>query len=153
MKKILAVLSICLLAGCTKEYKRSDIEDYVKKNLELKGFRVSSSYETIEDDEGYKDRLWTVTEEDGTVFYVLDDYGWGMESVSNWLHDDWNAVHLIQLYEQTDHSRIELESGRKELHYAQLAGTFRNRKELSELCEELQELNEQLALLVKLGKV
>lgn len=141
MKKTMVLLCALLLAGCTKEYKKSDIEEYVRKNLGLSGFRVSSSYETLEDEEGYKDRLWTVTEQDGTVFGVLDDYGWGMESVSNWLHDDRNAVRLIQLYEQTDHDRIELEAGRAELHYAQLTGTFRSRSELRALFEELQALD------------
>ena len=43
MKKTMVLLCALLLAGCTKEYKKSDIEENVRKNLGLSGVRVSSS--------------------------------------------------------------------------------------------------------------
>ena len=63
-----------LLTACTEKYGRDDIRKYVRDELGLKDFTVSRTCADIIDDEGYTDHLWEVTESDGTVFYVLDDY-------------------------------------------------------------------------------
>ena len=103
-----AAVSIVIgAAGCTKDYGRNDISDYVKETCGIRRFNVSRTSEKITSDKDeYTDYLWTVTEPDGTVFHVLDDYHWGMEALVNTLKTDYFDVHLINAYPQLPHNRL-----------------------------------------------
>ena len=78
---LLVALTGVITTGCVTEYDRDDIAEYVR-GLGVDGV-VSDSYTVVEDEKGYDDRYWTVTLDNGLTFHVIDDYGWGMESVSN----------------------------------------------------------------------
>ena len=128
--------------GCTKDYGRNDISDFVKETCGIRKFTVSKSSEKITSDEDeYTDYLWTVTEPDGTVFHVLDDYHWGMEALVNTLKTDYFDVHLIRSYPQLPHNRIELEYELQNgLYWARLTGSFSSREELLNEPQELEEI-------------
>ena len=138
-----AAVSIVIgAAGCTKDYGRDDISDFVKETCGIRRFNVSKTSEKITSDEDeYTDYLWTVTEPDGTVFHVLDDYHWGMEALVNTLKTDYFDVHLIDAYPQLHHNRLELEHDLKNgLYYAALNGSFSTRRELLEEFQELEDI-------------
>ena len=136
-----AVLAlICCAAGCTKKYGREEIGQYVKDRYGIREFRVSKEpQEQHSDSDTYTDYLWTVTEKDGTVFHVLDDYHWGMEALVNTLRDDYPDVHLINAYPDLPHQAISLQKEKyEELYEATLIGSFHDRSELDDLLDELE---------------
>ena len=99
-----------LLTGCVKKYSRGDIGAYAKKMTGRSSLTVSDSYTEIqEDEEGYLDHLWTITdEENGITFHVLDDYYWALEQVENQLLDDYDSSVFLQLLDQ---QKIPKENG------------------------------------------
>lgn len=140
---VFLMLAMVMMTGCTKNYDRSDIKQYVKDELGLKGFSVSKEpTEVTNPDDGYTDYLWEVTESDGTVFYVLDDYYYGMEWVTNSLRNNWNAVHVREYLQQADTSGFEIEEPGEDDLMASVAltGTYRTRKELLETVRRLNDL-------------
>lgn len=141
VKKVLIVfLLLCFLSACTKDYSRSDIKNYVKEELNLTNISVSKTYEEIKDTEGYTDRLWTVVDKKNNItFHVLDDYGWGMESVANNLWNDYdNSVFLKYYSDLTIKDNIELEENNDSgLNYIKLNCTFKNKDELADCYESL----------------
>ena len=98
------------LGGCVKKYSRGDIRSYARKLTGRKNLTVSEGYTEIqEDEEGYLDHLWTVTDEDsGITFHVLDDYYWSLEAVENRLLDDYDSSVFLSLLEN---GRIPQENG------------------------------------------
>ncbi len=145
MRKYSAMILCLLLCGCTKDYGHSDIEDYVRNELGLTGFRVSQEAEEEHSaDDDYTDYLWTVTESDGTVFHVLDDYHWGMEAVTNSLRNDRNDVHKLIFFENTPHGDLAVEDHVSEqLHYVIYTGSFSTRSELNSLVDDLSGMAER----------
>ena len=93
------IASALLLSGCVKKYTRSDIKAYARKITGHRELTVSETYkEILEDEEGYLDHLWTVTdEESGITFHVLDDYYWALEAVENKLLDDYDSAVFLSL--------------------------------------------------------
>ena len=93
-------------------------------------------------DDDYIDHLWEVTEADGTVFYVLDDYYYGMEWVTNSLSNNWNDVHVKEYLDQADTSGFDIDEP-DEQHFmasVELTGTYRTRDELRKTVDRLNEL-------------
>ena len=119
---IAAVTVFGVLSGCTKDYGRNDIGDYVKERCGIRSFKVSKEpAEVTSDEDTYTDYLWTVTEKDGTEFHVLDDYHWGMEALVNSLRTDYFSVHLVRDFSLLPHSALTLVSETEEgLCYATL---------------------------------
>lgn len=138
----LIIIILLSLTACTKKYGRNDVEKYVRDTLGLKGFTVSRTCQDIVDSEGYTDHLWTVTESDGTVFNVLDDYYYSLEWVSNSLRDNWNNVHVRQYLGTADLTGFEIDDPGKEHPMAgvTLTGTYRSRSELHEYANRLNRL-------------
>lgn len=97
---LLALMSV-LLCGCVKKHYQADIKSYVAKKTGRDSLVVSEAYQEIhEDEEGYLDHLWTVTDEGtGMVFHVLDDYYWALEAVNNQLLDDYDSSVFLWLLE------------------------------------------------------
>ena len=96
---MILIASALLLSGCVKKYTRSDIKAYGRKITGHRELTVSETYkEILEDEEGYLDHLWTVTdEESGITFHVLDDYYWALEAVENKLLDDYDSAVFLSL--------------------------------------------------------
>lgn len=103
LRKIVLTVFLCLaagafLAGCTVHYDREDIEEYLVEQYGLTDFRVSDRPRELEGEDGYTDFQWTVTlKENGLQFRVVDNYYWGMESMANYLLDDYEAALLSWL--------------------------------------------------------
>lgn len=96
---LILIASALLLSGCVKKYTRNDIRSYARKITGHRELTVSETYkEILEDEEGYLDHLWTVTdEESGITFHVLDDYYWALEAVENKLLDDYDSAVFLSL--------------------------------------------------------
>jgi len=98
----LLLLTAVLMSGCVRKYTRGDIGSYAKKISRKGSVTVSEGYREIqEDEEGYLDHLWTVTEdESGIKFHVLDDYYWALEEVENQLLNDYASCVFLSLLER-----------------------------------------------------
>ena len=152
-KRILAVLPLVvilliLLSGCVKKYYQSDIKSYAKKLTGRSNLSVSEGYVEIqEDEEGYLDHLWTVTDDDtGMEFHILDDYYWALEEVENRLLDDYDSSVFLWLLEQRKfpmtqglYLRKSEESG---LVNAEVICGFSDEKSMRALYEQLRSLRE-----------
>ena len=160
MKKLLFTMllmtALLSLTSCTKKYDRNDIKEYVREELGLKDFTVSRTCKDIIDDEGYTDHLWEVTESDGTVFYVLDDYYYSLEWVSNSLGNNRNAVRVRQYLRTADLTGFEIDDPGEEYPMAsvELTGTYGSRRELHEYADRLNRLadgcSEDLSILFEI---
>lgn len=136
---------IITLSGCTEEYDRADIIKYVTQNCDIKKFSVSKDYEEVEGDDGYTDKVWTVTVkgDDKLEFVVHDDFHWGMEALVNTLWDDYMYVALVHLYEEYDECELlELHEEKDIRTYAELVGSYDNLEELEALFEEAEDFAE-----------
>jgi len=133
---------VFLSSGCTKNYGRKEISDYVKERCGISSFRVSRDrIELTSEEDSYTDYLWTITENDGTEFYVLDDYHWGMEALVNTLRTDYYDVHLVRDFSKLPHSGIRLASETENgLCHAVLEGDFSTRSELQDELKELADI-------------
>lgn len=146
---VLIVLALAL-GGCVKKYSRGDIKSYAKKIAGHKNIQVSEGYQEIqEDEEGYLDHLWTVTDEDtGITFRVLDDYYWALEEVVNRLLDDYDSAVLLALREEkklpanTGLSVKETENSG--LLQAELICSFKDMDGLNKCCEDLTAVRKAL---------
>ena len=139
--------SLIALSGCTEEYDRADIIKYVTENCGIKKFSVSKDYEEVEGDDGYTDKVWTVTVkgDDELEFVVHDDFHWGMEALVNSLWDDYKYVALVHLYEEYDECELlELNEEKDIRTYAELVGSYDNLNELEALFEEAEEFAEYI---------
>lgn len=135
---------VCSLTGCVKEYEQKDIANYIRDTYDIENFSVSKTYTVVEDTEGYEDRIWTVqmNQEPNLTFRVKDDYGWGMESVSNTLWSDYEEVVLEHLYKKYEGVMNELSFVSKDeesMRRCGFEGTYKNREELRKLHEEMRE--------------
>ena len=100
---VLILLAAALLCqGCVKKYTAGEIKSYASKEAGHNDLTVPNEYrEILEDEEGYLDHLWTVTDNtDGIVFHVLDDYYWAMEEVENRLLNDYDSCVFLSLFER-----------------------------------------------------
>jgi hypothetical protein len=152
VRNVWLFLGICclfLLTGCVTEYTREDIQAYVQESLQLENAQVSRTYEEVKGEDGYTDRLWTVSlPEKDLTFYVLDDYGWGMESVSNYLRDDYRDRALASLSEDfPKFQMLQIETDKWDvLWYSAVTGMYCNQKELRLCCDELHQFQSWLQM-------
>lgn len=92
-----AALALLLsLTACTEDYDRGDILEMAREETGLSRLAISETYEEVTGEDGYTDRLWTLSTREGLVFHMLDDYYWGMESMSNSVRSDYHDVWLAQ---------------------------------------------------------
>ncbi len=98
------VLAFCImsLTGCGKPHTQSDIKDYVSSTCGITAFKVCQSPKETTGEDGYTDYEWTVTEEDGSQFTVIDDYFYGQEWVTHSLRDNRNYLRTKQYLESAD---------------------------------------------------
>ncbi len=132
-----------LLTGCmTKDYGQSDIESFLEKEG-VQQFSLSKEYREQKGDDGYTDKIWDVTAQtpDGgeISFHVIDDYHWGMESLTNYLRTDYEDALLIYCAEKCDaFEQISLETGEAEgMIRAYLVCPYDTRAEIKSGYEEV----------------
>jgi len=141
---IVLCIFMCSLTGCVKEYEQKDIEKYVRDECDLMDFTVSKDYVLVEDSQGHEDYIWTVrmNDEPKLEFRVKDDYGLDMESVSNYLWDDYEEVMLAYLYENYDGTMTALKfvtEDKESMLWSGFEGTYQNREQLRSLFLDMQE--------------
>ena len=147
---LLLAVSAILLGGCVKKYSRNDIRAYARKITGLKNLTVSEQYEEImEDEEGYLDHLWTVTDEDsGITFHILDDYYWALEEVENKLLDDYDSSVFFFLLDKKKippDNRLSLKKTENSgLVQAQLVCSFSDLQGLNNCYEDLRSVRAAL---------
>ena len=96
MKKWILFITLAaaiLAAGCTKDYKDDDIKKYISEEMKLSSFSVIEGPVDFKGEDGYTDRIWTVSTDDfqlgeELVFHVCDDHYWSLEWVANLLTND-----------------------------------------------------------------
>ena len=86
-------LAAIMLSSCTKDYEEEDVIKYIRGELGLSSYSVISGPEEVKGEDGYTDRIWTVSTKDfdleeELVFHVCDDHYWGLEWVTNRMTDD-----------------------------------------------------------------
>lgn len=151
MNKKLIILFSCLflilLSGCTTvTHSESDVASFLKNKCDITAdFIVSDQYETLIGEDGYEDKLWTVTlADDDITFHVLDDYYYGSEWVTNQLRSDFENVVAEKMY--SSFSSVYLNGGNKPaydgLNGFVLTGSFRSRNELEALLSEYDSFRE-----------
>ena len=87
------LLAASILSACTKDYKEEDVIKYIREEMGLSLYSIISGPEEAEGEDGYTDRIWTVSTKDfdleeELVFHVCDDHYWGLEWVTNRMTDD-----------------------------------------------------------------
>lgn len=87
------LLAASILCACTKDYKEEDVIKYIREEMGLSSYSIISGPEEVEGEDGYTDRIWTVSTKDfdlgkELVFHVCDDHYWGLEWVTNRMTDD-----------------------------------------------------------------
>lgn len=146
-KKLLMCLIILLNVfhvGCVKDYSKEDVANYVKKKYSIKSLKIVSEGIPQEGEDGYTDTLWTIYEEENDVtFHVLDNVTWGMETVTNYLLDDYEDQIFLKYAEENAllEYQVSQENG---LSYASISASFKNRQECKDLVDALKEVYEDL---------
>lgn len=140
------VLGALAAAGCVTDYKRRDIVKYVKEQYGISGFKVGFNRQPLYGADGYIDYLWTVTESDGTVFYVVDDRYYGTEWASNSLTDNRWAIVLKRYIEPNGLPGFEVvpnenPEGWPDMMSFSLRGDYRTRAELGQRVDAINELS------------
>lgn len=146
MKKVFRCLIIILIVlvtcGCVTNYKRSDVIKYVRNELGLKRFNVSSTYKTIEDYDGYNDRYWTIYDRDnGVMFYVRDDYFYQSEMTSNRLINNYYSNYYIKYESKLNINRnlkYELLNSEGPDNEIKLTCSYENKKELGKCFDSMK---------------
>ena len=104
----------------------------------MEDVKVSKERMEFTDEEGYTDYIWEVTAGD-TNFHVLDDYHWGLETLTNHLTDDYKDVMLKAYYDSKILPHFTLDEKEEQgLYSNQLIGKFYTKEELTQLYEELE---------------
>lgn len=138
----IAVVST-LFSGCVTEYDREDIVNEIRENIGVKNAVVSPAYTEFEGEDGYTDRIWTALIPDsGIKFHVIDDYHWGMESVTNYLKNDYDEAVLAYIETQLPKFEyIKTSTYKKDgIFYGEITGKYENLQELKACHEELENI-------------
>lgn len=148
---VIAALIFAVMTGCTTDYNKNDIEEFVSQELHLADFTVSDTYEEFEGDDGYTDRIWTVTDNHSSIaFHVVDDYHWGMESMTNYLWTDYSESVLYNIAENLNGSEVlkfDCTSDENGIFSAKISCSYKNKNELAACAAELKKLQDELEAL------
>ena len=149
MKKVVRVLIVLSLVfitcGCVTNYKRRDIINYVKKEIGIRHFSVSSTYKVFEDEDGYSDRYWAVHDRDNDLdFYVIDDRYYQAEMTSNHLKTDYYDRYYVK-YEKSINKLSNVTYEKIEGYEYELAinlqCTYMNKSELKKCYDAMTNIN------------
>ena len=149
MKRVFkCLIIICLIlitCGCVTNYKRRDIIKYVRNEIGLSRFSVSSTYVTFEDDDGYNDKYWTVYDKNNDVeFYVIDDFFYQSEFTSNRLKTDYYDRYYVKyankINKLSNVTYEKIEGYEHELAIS-LHCNYMNKRELKECYDTISNIN------------
>ena len=82
-------ISLFVLTGCTKKHTVDDIKDYIENEIGITNYKLDKEPTEKQDDDDYTDYYWHVKYKE-IEFDIIDDYYWGMESLTNTLFDNFN---------------------------------------------------------------
>lgn len=140
---ICILFSLCLCA-CTTEYERDDIAQLIKNDMGISDFILSEDYRAVEGEDGYTDKIWSVSIPDsGVEFHIIDDFYWGMEAVTNTLYNDYPRAVLFHVKDKlpkTDYLTIRSETDRYGIFQGSIIGQFENPEELGRCYTELEKM-------------
>lgn len=147
-KKIISYAMVLCIAsmifsGCVTDYEKSDIEKEISENIGVKNAIVFPVYTEFKGEDGYTDRIWTAKIPDsGIEFHVIDDYHWGMESVTNYLKNDYDEAVLAYIETQLPKFEyIKTSTYKKDgIFYGEITGKYENLQELKECHDELENI-------------
>lgn len=103
--------------------------------------RTSESYEEVIGDDGYTDKVWNVTDENGVEYHIIDDYAWRGETLQNSLTDDYEYSVLTKL--EPEHSYEVY--GDISNQYATVVYAFETLDDIDKAIQDLNSLTEQLS--------
>lgn len=90
LKRLFIIGLIVLISGCIEKHDNDDVKLFIATNIGITDYSISNNYTEHVDEDGYKDKLWKVHDNKNDFdFYVIDDYHWGYESVSNSLKSNY----------------------------------------------------------------
>ena len=92
---ILAI-SIITLVGCAKKNERSNVNNYISKEIGISDFELANEAVEKKDDEGYTDYYWHVKYKN-IEFDVVDNYKYVGENLTNSLESDFD-IKVIEYY-------------------------------------------------------
>ena len=94
---IILSIGLFILTGCTKKYVLADIKNYVENNIGIKNYTMKERYTELKGEDGYEDYYWHIRYNQ-IDFDVIDNYYYGMESVSNRLENNFDEKVLDYYY-------------------------------------------------------
>ncbi len=156
LKHKLSFLFICLcctllLSSCSETYEKEDISEYVRNVLGITNFTVSSKPEIYEDEEGYKDEVWTIQDlNNKIVFHVIDDHRWSGQRAVNSLINDYDFAvfnHIQADLTQVEHLELVSQQDDSGSFVGNIIGSFSNSEELEACYNELIELKDSFTTL------
>ena len=136
-------LAAALLAGCTTDYARADIQAMVRDQLGVRGAVVAQDYTALEGEDGYTDRIWKVlVPQTGLQFSIVDDYHWGYETVTNHLWTDYPEAALAHIADQLpETSLLQVETWQTDgICYGQITGSYTDPDSLRQCRQQLVQL-------------
>ena len=140
---ILVAIFFVFVTGCLrnyfqneKEYK-DEIKEYIEEKIGLKKYKLSDNYETVKGEDTYTDKIWTVEDENGIKFHVIDDFYWANVSLSNRLENDYDKTVFLKYYEELDKKdSIKLEDVTE--YTSMLVCSYSNKNELVDCFDSLR---------------
>lgn len=151
MKKLFALLVVCVLlfTACTTDHDQHDIEHFVKTALQIRNFKVSPDVKKYTGEDSYEDEVWTVrVPKTGLEFHVIDDFRWGMESLTNSLRTDYDAAVLDHIKDQLpkfEHLEPVTSHNEAGICSARLMGAYSSKEELYGCWQDLQAMQQAFA--------
>lgn len=94
---LLLFINLVFLTGCAKKQDVRDIKNYIENTIGIRGYTLSNTAEQKNDKDGYTDYYWHVKYK-AIEFDVIDNYYYGMESVTNTLQTDFDQKVLSYYY-------------------------------------------------------
>lgn len=138
---LISLASVFLLAGCSGNTGRGAVESFVKKDLGLKNFEISSEPEEYAGEDSFKDKIWKVTDLDrGFSFEVIEDTYYSVEARRKRIVSNYDA-RFVSEYDKSLPEGVKVSysfESDDEIIIPKLYGSFRNRSELDGLMEDLK---------------
>lgn len=150
-KELLIFLSLTILiigvTGCVKNYSRSDIKRFVRKQYNMRHVEVSKTYEEVNiymdpDYDNYTHKLWTITDKKNDLtFHILDHYEYSNEYThNNLISDYYESLYLKYRSEYGNFKNITIEKDTffEVMNDINLSCTFKDKSGIDECFNELK---------------
>ena len=150
LKKILPIFLVLILLGCAKDYKKSDIQKYVKTKLYLSNTVISNNYITVSEKDYsniyYNNKIWTVTDKENDItFHIKEETSTVPAFGANTaLVDDYSESVFLKYYDDLDKdNNIVLNTKETSLgmNNVVLECNYKNKKEIKKCLDSLSKYN------------